>query len=102
MLVFTIILLAIFGFWKWDSMVSTINTQKIEIVKLSGDLTAKKLELKLSNFNLKVVTKRFNEEEALNKVSNEDLQGISNAPDSEDGPIAPILRNTLNRLNVMR
>lgn len=47
---------------------------------------------------LSIATERVKEQEAENAELQDRIEEIENAPDSEDGPVAPVLRRTLDRL----
>lgn len=90
------------GVWQWNSMRNTIADQKITISNLTADLAASELTLELSEFNYGVLELRFEREQKSNTDLNVILRGIDNAPDEEDGPISPILRDTLDKLGRLR
>lgn len=86
-LILAIVALAAVSFFVWD-----YTTSKSENRRLA-------LELRQANTSIEVLIQKVDAEREISKTENRLKRRIYNAPKSDDGPVAPVLRDTINGLS---
>ena len=93
-------LAAMVGYYKYQFVVAEKNlvTLKVERVLLKGEIETQKRIIAKKELARKLTDTRLTAQLAEVEELNEKLEIIQNAPESDDGPVAPVLRSTLNSL----
>lgn len=94
-------LLGLFGGMRYE--ISSLKGQRAalqtQVTTLKGDLAASKKEVELRDKSIAVLQTSIADERARNLVIEGELETIRNAPKTADGPVAPVLKDTLKRLD---
>ena len=85
-LIALIVLIALVAFFVWD-----YSRLRTENKRLNNELTA-------ANATIDKLGKKMDAEMGITVKKDQIIKDIRNAPDSDDGPIAPVLRRTIERL----
>lgn len=101
-LAFVMSLVLSFGVWKWKDMQNEIIVQRQAISVLEQTVDARELELKIASDAQTALEDRLVEQSELNDDLTVVIGRINNAPENEDGPVAPVLRRALDDIAGLR
>ena len=97
LLAIVVVLAALYAYWQISSKRTEILELQLKIHNLETEIKVKEIEKRNAIAAQKALSEELLEQEKQNMELDKALEGIRNAPEEEDGPVADVLRRELAR-----